>query len=149
MAVLARASKVELERYYRETYEDCSSGETPDQTGPSFDIVRAAETGLMQVRARAGGTGNQFNLGEMTLTRCVVQSQSGFLGYAYVAGRDKSHALLAAKFDALLQDEQHQVALLTTLIEPLSRHQIRQRAEKAAATESTRVDFFTLVRGED
>ncbi|MEI8634180.1 phosphonate C-P lyase system protein PhnG [Vibrio sp. PP-XX7] len=101
------------------------------------------------MRARVGGTGNPFNVGEMTLTRCVVQSAAGHTGHAYVAGRDKTHALFAAKFDALLQDERYQADLLAQVIEPLASRQAHRRAEKAQVAETTKVDFFTLVRGED
>ena len=38
--------------------------------------------------AAAGGGGAAFNLGEMTVTRCTVRTETGFVGHAYVAGRE-------------------------------------------------------------
>jgi alpha-D-ribose 1-methylphosphonate 5-triphosphate synthase subunit PhnG len=35
--------------------------------------LRAPETGLMMVQGRAGGTGERFNLGEVTVTRCALR----------------------------------------------------------------------------
>ena len=64
------------------------------------------------VRGRAGGGGAPFNLGEMTATRCTVRTDGGFVGHAYVAGRDERLAELAALVDALLQDPDAQAALL-------------------------------------
>ena len=40
----------------------------------------------------------------MTVTRCAVELDDGTLGHAYVGGRDRRHAELAAVFDALLQE---------------------------------------------
>ena len=68
---------------------------------PEYDYLRSPEIGMTMVRGRAGGKGQQFNLGEMTVTRCSVKIQEGFVGHGYVAGRDKIHAELAAVFDAL------------------------------------------------
>ena len=35
--------------------------------------LRRPETGLMMVEARTGGTGQRFNLGEVTVTRCALR----------------------------------------------------------------------------
>ena len=40
---------------------------------PEYGLLRAPEIGLAMVRGRAEGTGPPFNLGEITITRCVVQ----------------------------------------------------------------------------
>ena len=95
-----------------------------------------------------GGTGSPFNLGEMSVTRCVVRLTDGRTGYSYVAGRDKQHAELAALADAHLQGVE-QPYWLSRLIEPLAAAQQLQQAAKAAETATTQVEFFTLVRGED
>src|SRR3990167_751304 len=99
----------------------------------------------MGVLARAG---SPFNLGEMSVTRCVVRLADGRTGYSYVAGRDKQHAELAALADAHLQGSE-QPHWLSRLIEPLAAAQHAQQAAKAAETATTQVEFFTLVRGED
>ncbi|MBU2410371.1 MAG: phosphonate C-P lyase system protein PhnG, partial [Gammaproteobacteria bacterium] len=50
--------------------------------------LRPPETGLMMVQGRAGGTGERFNLGEVTVTRCAlrvggVSRESAKVGVAY------------------------------------------------------------------
>jgi len=113
-----------------------------------YRLIRAPEIGMCLVRGRMGGSGNPFNLGEMSVTRCVVRLADGRTGYSYVAGRDKQHAELAALADAHLQgpEQQH---WLSRLIEPLAAAQRAQQAAKAAETATTQVEFFTLVRGDD
>ena len=115
---------------------------------PPYRFLRPPETGLVMVRGRAGGTGSPFNFGEMTITRCTVQIDGGATGSAFVAGRSARHAEMAAFFDALLQDPERQASILQMVIDPLvqgwQQKKIREK-EKAAAT---RVQFFTLVRGE-
>ena len=69
-----------------------------------YRVLRGPEAGLVMVRGRAGGGGAPFNLGEMTATRCTVRTEAGFVGHAYVAGRNERQAELAALADALLQD---------------------------------------------
>lgn len=112
---------------------------------PDYHTPRAPETGLCMVRGRAGGSGHPFNLGEMTLSRCVVQLADNTTGVAYVAGRDRRQAELAALADAMLQSGQldpQEIARLGAAIEA-------QRAARASEVAATRVDFFTLVRGEN
>ncbi|MEX6503117.1 phosphonate C-P lyase system protein PhnG [Pseudomonas zhanjiangensis] len=135
MGVLARAG-AELARY------ESALKET------DYQLIRAPEVGMSLVRGRMGGSGAAFNLGEMTVTRCVVRLVDGRTGYSYVAGRDKRHAELAALADAHLQGRQ-QRDWLERLIEPLAAAQRARRAAKAAETATTQVEFFTLVRGED
>jgi len=116
---------------------------------PEFSYLRPPEPGSVMVRARAGGSGKPFHLGEMTVTRCAVRLGDGAVGHAYVQGRDTRHAALAAVADAMLQDPARRRRMLDEVIEPLHRawRQAREiRSRKAAAT---RVDFFTLVRGEN
>lgn len=113
-----------------------------------YRLIRAPEIGMTLVRGRMGGNGGAFNLGEMSVTRCVVRLADGRTGYSYVAGRDKQHAELAALADAHLQGPQQQ-HWLRQLIDPLAAAQLAQQAAKAAETATTQVEFFTLVRGED
>src|ERR1700745_3903656 len=90
MAVLARAD----------------AGELQDRLGtfPECQLLRGPETGLVMVRGRTGGGGAPFNLGEMTVTRCTVRTESGLVGHAYIAGRDAKRAELAALADAMMQE---------------------------------------------
>ena len=113
----------------------------------SFDWLRAPETGGVMVRGRQGAVGAPFNLGEMTVTRCAVSLPDGAVGHAYVQGRDKVKAKQAALVDALMQTPQAdavRAAILDPLADALATAK-RKRAGKAAAT---KVDFFTMVRGE-
>lgn len=111
---------------------------------PTYHRLRGPEAGLVMVRGRAGGGGRAFNLGEMTVTRCSVQTDGGFVGHAYVAGRDERQAELAALVDALLQDPQRQAVLRSTIIEPLAAAQQSRRAATAGKAAATRVEFFAM-----
>jgi alpha-D-ribose 1-methylphosphonate 5-triphosphate synthase subunit PhnG len=115
---------------------------------PEFTYLRAPEVGGVMVRGRAGATGAPFNLGEMTVTRCSVQLSGGAVGHAYVQGRDKTHATQAAVIDALMQTDwaDH---LRETVLEPLRDTQEQVRTARAAKAAATKVDFFTMVRGDD
>lgn len=115
---------------------------------PAYDLLRRPETGLVMVRGRVGGDGGAFNLGEMTVTRCSVRLTDGTVGHAWVAGRRADHAEHAALFDALLQDPIRRPAIEPELrcLEKLQATRRTGAARKAAAT---RVDFFTMARGED
>ncbi|WP_045222976.1 phosphonate C-P lyase system protein PhnG [Desulfonatronum thioautotrophicum] len=120
-----------------------------EYSGPEYVFLRAPEIGLVMVQGRVNGDGAAFNLGEMTMVRCVVRTETGQVGYGFVAGRSRKHAELAAYFDALLQDEKTGPELERRLIAPLDNRLLRRRMEQDAATQTTAVDFFTLVRGED
>jgi alpha-D-ribose 1-methylphosphonate 5-triphosphate synthase subunit PhnG len=113
-----------------------------------YQLIRAPEIGMTLVRGRMGGNGAPFNVGEMSVTRCVVRLADGRTGYSYVAGRDKAHAELAALADAHLQGAQ-QRHWLDQVITPLVNAQTQRRAQKEAETAATKVEFFTLVRGEN
>jgi alpha-D-ribose 1-methylphosphonate 5-triphosphate synthase subunit PhnG len=138
MSVLAQATGAEIERAWEALPER-----------PEYRVVRRPEVGLVMVRGRAGGSGAPFNLGEMTVTRCTVDLPSGMAGHGYVAGRDVRHAELAAVFDALLQDPLLTTRLEEAVIARLEAGQRERRRQMAARSAPTRVEFFTLVRGED
>jgi len=138
MSVLALATPDEIDAVWRELGDP-----------PAYARVRGPEVGLVMVRARAGGTGLRFNIGETTVTRCAVQLVGGALGQAWVCGRDVRHAERAAVFDALLQDVGRRGVLEATVIEPLARARDARRRAATTRAEATRVEFFTMVRGED
>ena len=115
---------------------------------PAHALLRGPEVGAVMVQGRIGGTGQPFNLGEMTVTRCAVRLGTGAVGHAHVQGRDKSHAVRAAVVDALMQTDQAE-ALQTTVLGPLQAEEVARRANRAAKAAATKVEFFTLVRGED
>ncbi|MEO1591076.1 MAG: phosphonate C-P lyase system protein PhnG [Cyanobacteria bacterium J06632_22] len=114
---------------------------------PPYQQLRPPETGLTMVRGRAGGTGQVFNLGEMTLTRCVVVLEA-VTGFSYIAGRNKQHAELAALCDALLQLPQWHAQVYQQVIQPLEAAAAERQAQTQRETAATKVDFFTLLRGE-
>ncbi|MGC6388072.1 phosphonate C-P lyase system protein PhnG [Ewingella sp. S1.OA.A_B6] len=120
----------------------------PLNLSPQFERLRAAETGLTQLQGRMGGTGKRFVMGDMTVTRAVVQLDSGVYGYSYVTGRNKPHAELCAVIDALLQVHGMDELLHKTIIAPLAATQQARRERRAREVAASRVDFFTLVRGE-
>ncbi|MBC7476866.1 MAG: phosphonate C-P lyase system protein PhnG [Pseudorhodobacter sp.] len=109
------------------------------------DVLRGPEVGAVMVRGRVGGTGQPFNLGEMTVTRCSVRVGDA-VGHAHVQGRDKAHALRAAVLDALMQTD---MDLQARVLVPLEAKEAAHRSLRAAKAAATKVEFFTLVRGED
>ena len=104
----------------------------------------------MMVQARAGGTGERFNLGEITVTRCALRlneaNEDSPVGVAYVVGRNHRHAQLAATADALLQEPQWQDQLESNLLDPIRKHLTAERARRQQRAQSTRVDFLTMAR---
>lgn len=137
MGLLARAGSSQLKSCIE------SIGEPP-----ALIEIRPPEIGMMMVRGRIAGSGNPFNVGEMTVTRCTV-SVGGFTGHAMVQGRRMEHARLAALADALLQDEKWFALLSANIIAPLQKAEAKIDAAKTADAAATKVDFFTMVRGED
>jgi alpha-D-ribose 1-methylphosphonate 5-triphosphate synthase subunit PhnG len=96
------------------------------------------------VRGRTGGGGGPFNLGEMTVTRCSVRTESGPVGHAYIAGRDERRAELAALADALLQDPDRAPAVQAAVVQPLAEAQQARRDATAAKAAATKVQFFAM-----
>lgn len=115
---------------------------------PQHRFLRRPEVGGVMTQGRMGATGAPFNLGEMTVTRCSVQLADETVGHGYVQGRDKVQAEQAALVDALMQtaaaDHVHEAVL-----QPLASAAATAKAARAAKAAATKVDFFTLVRGED
>ena len=137
LSLLAKSPTVDVARHW------ASLGLTPEHI-----VLRSPEVGGVMVRGRAGAVGAAFNLGEMTVTRASVKLSDGTIGHGYVQGRSKEQALQAALVDALMHTDASgtvEASLLAPLREAMSARQTA-RAAKAAAT---KVDFFTMVRGED
>jgi alpha-D-ribose 1-methylphosphonate 5-triphosphate synthase subunit PhnG len=121
---------------------------------PTWRLLRGPETGMVMVRGRAGGDGRPFNLGEMTVTRCSVRLDdgpdgAGIVGHAYVAGRDGRHAEIAAAVDALLQQPGGHAAAAAMVVRPLAQAQAAAREQASRQANATKVEFFTMVRGEN
>jgi alpha-D-ribose 1-methylphosphonate 5-triphosphate synthase subunit PhnG len=111
--------------------------------------LRAAETGLVMLRGRIGGDGAPFNLGEATVTRAAVQIRSGEVGFAYILGRDQRKARLCAVCDALWQSKRYRDLVERCVLAPIRARLEAERTRQRRQTAATRVDFLTLVRGED
>ncbi|MBX4866183.1 phosphonate C-P lyase system protein PhnG [Rhizobium bangladeshense] len=116
---------------------------------PQVQPVRGPETGLVMVRGRIGGGGAAFNLGEVTVTRASVRLDSGSVGHAQALGTDREKARLAAMFDALWQQEATRDFVEQALLLPIEERIAAAERRKADETAATRVDFFTMVRGDD
>ncbi len=138
MATLAKADPVQLASLWDDFGE-----------APPHRLVRPPERGSVMVRGRAGGAGAAFNMGEITVTRCTAQLEDGPLGHAYVAGRNVRHAEIAAVLDAMLQSEAHASRVRTRILAPLMAARETARHDRAAKVAATKVNFFTLVRGDN
>ena len=115
---------------------------------PAHDLLRPPEIGTVMVRGRAGASGAPFNLGEMTVTRCSVRLASGAVGHGHVQGRAHAAARTAALIDALCQDGQG-TAIEAAILTPLRAEAEAARAARATRAAATRVEFFTMVRGDN
>ena len=115
---------------------------------PAHEDLREPENGLVMVRGRIGGDGAPFNLGEATISRAAVRLSTGEVGFGYVFGRDRQKARMMALCDALVQSNEFADAVEAKVLAPLRTAMISERHRKAAETAATRVDFYTLVRGE-
>jgi alpha-D-ribose 1-methylphosphonate 5-triphosphate synthase subunit PhnG len=115
---------------------------------PVHEDLRQPENGLVMVRGRIGGDGSPFNLGEATVSRAAVRLSTGEVGFGYTLGRDREKAKLIALCDAMVQSAELADAIETRVVAPLRAAMIDKRNRKVAEAAATRVDFYTLVRGE-
>ena len=114
---------------------------------PKHFKVRGPEIGLVMVRGRAGGGGAPFNLGEATVSRASVRLESGEVGHGYCLGRDMAKAEAIAVIDALFQRQPQDVE--TKIIEPLRTLASQADGKRRDQSAATKVDFFTMVRGDN
>lgn len=110
--------------------------------------LRPPETGLVMARGRIGGDGRAFNVGEATVTRAAVRLPTGETGFAYHLGRDRPKARLAAILDAHWQRPDGRAAVEAALA-VIAGRRAGEAASAARRVAATRVNFFTLARGED
>jgi alpha-D-ribose 1-methylphosphonate 5-triphosphate synthase subunit PhnG len=115
---------------------------------PAHEELREPENGLVMVRGRIGGDGAPFNLGEATVSRAAVRLSTGEVGFGYTLGRDREKARMIALCDAMVQSGEFANAVEASVLAPLRAAVISLQDRKAAETAATRVDFYTLVRGE-
>jgi alpha-D-ribose 1-methylphosphonate 5-triphosphate synthase subunit PhnG len=138
MATLAHAATSELKRLWE-------GAGLPQEA----HLLRGPETGLVTLRGRIGGGGAPFNFGEATVTRATVRLPGGTVGHSYALGRDKEKARLSAIVDALWQQLESRADVEAKLLAPLRAAAAAADEKRRAETAATKVDFFTLVRGED
>lgn len=119
----------------------------PEQ--PQVQMLRGPEIGLVMVRGRIGGGGAPFNLGEATVSRATVRLGSGLVGHGHILGANLKRAKLAAVFDALWQDPARRPLIEEQLLQPAAARIAEENRSKSEEAAGTRVDFFTMVRGED
>ena len=137
MEILAKADDNRLERAWQEW---------PDK--PDVFAVRGPETGLVMIRGRIGGGGAPFNLGEASISRATVRLDTGEIGFGQTLGLTPRKAELAAIFDALSQRPESRDAI-DALAADIERGIAEADETSRRETAATRVDFFTMVRGED
>jgi alpha-D-ribose 1-methylphosphonate 5-triphosphate synthase subunit PhnG len=136
MAVLAHSDAADIARYLEAI------------ALPAHENLREPENGLLMVRGRIGGDGAPFNLGEATVSRAAVRLSTGEVGFGYTLGRDQQKARMIALCDALIQTVDHADTIEAEVLAPLRTQLMSERSQRAAETAATRVDFYTLVRGE-
>jgi alpha-D-ribose 1-methylphosphonate 5-triphosphate synthase subunit PhnG len=136
MAVLAQVDVAEI------------SGRLEAIALPEHENLREPENGLVMVRGRVGGDGAAFNLGEATVSRAAVRLSTGEVGFGYTLGRDRHKAQMIALCDAMVQSAEFSEIVEVKVVAPLRAAFIAERNRKAAEAAATRVDFYTLVRGE-
>ncbi|WP_319529401.1 phosphonate C-P lyase system protein PhnG [uncultured Cohaesibacter sp.] len=116
---------------------------------PAAELLRGPETGLIALRGRIGGGGAPFNFGEATVTRATVRMENGAIGHAIMLGRDAGKVKLAAVIDALATDDIMAGEIEDKILTPLAAAAADRDREQDAKTQATRVNFFTMVRGDD
>jgi alpha-D-ribose 1-methylphosphonate 5-triphosphate synthase subunit PhnG len=139
LAVLARSSNADLESAWA---DNASSADTA-----SIKHLRAAEIGMVMLRGRVGGTGDAFNLGEASVTRCALRLGNGPLGVGYTLGRDKRKAELIAGFDAMLQNNVRCAHIMQHVVERMAQAQAAAHHAQSQSVATSKVEFFTFVRG--
>jgi alpha-D-ribose 1-methylphosphonate 5-triphosphate synthase subunit PhnG len=114
---------------------------------PDVQMIRGPETGLIMLRGRTGGGGAPFNMGEATVSRASVRIATGEIGHGYCLGRDEEKARLIAVIDALFQREPDNIEF--AILRPLRDIAFARDKQRQDETAATKVEFFTMVRGED
>lgn len=138
MSVLARCNTGRLQQLWEKL-----------GLNPAHKALRGPESGLVMLRGRVGGTGEPFNLGEATVTRASVKLEDGSVGHAMALGRDGAKVKLSAIIDALCQNLETAVLIDAEMIAPMQKELDQADEKRREQTAATRVDFFTMVRGED
>jgi alpha-D-ribose 1-methylphosphonate 5-triphosphate synthase subunit PhnG len=121
--------------------------EAAEQFDFDVETLKSPEIGMLMTDARIHATGSGFHLGEVTLTRCVLKDTLGHLGYGQILGRNTKQALAIARFDLALQ-RQDTAPRAEELLAGWREEIAALDAMQDERVEATRVDFFTMVRGD-
>ena len=100
-----------------------------------LDAERRLRLGITQI------PGGRAVFGPVT----VIENLRAF---GYTLGRDRHKAKLIALCDAMVQSDEFAAAVEAKVVAPLRAAVIEKRNRKSAEAAATRVDFYTLVRGE-
>lgn len=138
MSIMAHASAKRLVELWSELEID-----------PRCKMIRGPETGLIALRGCIGGGGAPFNFGEATMTRATVQLEDGSIGHAAMLGRNHTKARLAAVIDALASDVSMADRIELSILSVLEQEALESDLSRKAQIQATKVNFFTMVRGED
>jgi len=137
MRIMAQGPFEELARYYADL-----------KNIPAHECVKGPETGTYMLTGRIAGTGDPFHFGEVTVTRCIVRTKEGFTGVAYILGKNLEHARLAALLDAMLQNPDRRNEVERRIVRPIEKNQKKRIYDQRRRVAATRVNFFTMARGE-
>lgn len=138
ISVLAKSSLQDIQQCWKHSLDEYQ-----------YSTLRQPQTGMVMAVARTEGKGEPFNLGEVSVTRCALRLNSGETGIGYVMGSNKQHALHIALLDAIAQKQNQYDEIHAQVIQPLQQKLLQAHQAQQQKTDTTRVDFFTLVRGED
>lgn len=138
ISVLAKSSLQDIRQCWNQSLDDID-----------YSTLRPPQTGMVMAVARTEVKGEPFNLGEVSVTRCAIRLNSGETGIGYVMGSSKEHALHVAVLDAIAQQTEQYAAIHNSVIQPLQTKLLQRYQQQQQTTDTTRVDFFTMVRGED
>ncbi|MFT6303918.1 MAG: alpha-D-ribose 1-methylphosphonate 5-triphosphate synthase subunit PhnG [Pseudomonadales bacterium] len=138
LSILAKSSLKDIQSCWHHSLDDYQ-----------FKTIRPPQTGMVMAVARTETTGEPFNLGEVSVTRCALRLESGETGVGYSMGSDKDQVLHIALIDALAQVGQDFETLSTDVINPLKQKIADRQKRQKAQTDTTKVDFLTIIRGED
>lgn len=116
---------------------------------PAARPLRGPEVGMVMLQGRIGGGGAPFNLGEATVSRASVRIDGGAIGHAALLGRAPEQAAAIAELDALAQLPGWAARIDVEIVAPARARAAAARRRAAEEVQATRVDFFTMARGED
>jgi len=146
----SRATRIELMRAcVYATEQELKEALAAFEPLPPVRDVRPTQCGLVMTRGRIGGEGNLFNIGEALVTRASVALEDGTVGHAYHLGQSVARARMAATLDALGQDRESRARLQTIFVSRIMERIAKERQQRREENAATRVDFFTLARGDN